>query len=204
MSEYRFLSGVYDIVLNPFLSGMRHQILEIAETLKPEKVVDLCGGTGQQLKILRKNGFADLTCVDLSLEMLRTAGCGRNAPDCLYADAAETGLTSSSVDLVIISLALHEKTFDKAVSILAEAHRILKPAAVLIVADYTTDGSAKLFASALIRFIEFLVGGEHYSGYRNYMKKGGLPSLRDTALFEIISTHLAAAGGITVEVWKKI
>jgi len=44
-----------------------------------EKVIlDLCCGTGNQLKLLSKNGFKNLYCLDISDSMLKIAR--RNAP----------------------------------------------------------------------------------------------------------------------------
>ena len=173
--------------------------MNIADELRPESIIDLCCGTGHQLKLLKKQGFDNLTCVDFSEEMLRTAAQGVNAPDCLYADAADTGLLSDSADLVIISLALHEKPAEKGAAVLKEAHRILKPGAVLLIADYTADGSVPLVASAVIRFIEFLAGSEHYANYRNYISRGGLESLIDATAFTSAARYPVAMGGITVE-----
>lgn len=204
MNEYSLMAGIYDLLLAPFLRGMRNRVIEISKSLKPETILDLCCGTGNQLKLLSKAGLKNLTGIDLSEEMLYIAKKGTHAPECLLRDALETGLADNSLDLAMISLALHEKTFEQASSVLTEAHRILKPGAVIIVSDYTADKSAPVYASAIIRFIEYIVGGEHFINYKDYLRRGGLPGLCDIRKYKIIDRYPAAAGGISVEVWEKL
>lgn len=204
MNEYSLMAGTYDFFLTPFLMGMRKRVLAISKSLAPESIVDLCCGTGHQLKILSKSGFNNLTCVDLSEEMLHVAAKGKHAPDCLLGDASETGLIDASFDMVMISLAIHEKTHEKAAEVLAEAHRILKPRAHLIVCDYKADGSVPRYVSAAIRFIESMAGGEHFANYKDYMRTNGLSELFDETKFRISARYPAIAGGATVEVWEKL
>lgn len=203
MIKYKLIADTYDLLLSPFLRGLRRQILDIAIELQPGKIADLCCGTGHQMKILKKHGFDNLICVDLSEDMLRTASRGIHAPTCLLSDASETGIDSESIDLVIISLALHEKTVEQAAAVLREAHRILKPGAALVVGDYSSVGSATAYSASIIRFIEFLVGGEHYQNFKEYMRFGGLHELHDESLFTVLKRCPAAAGGMSVEVWEK-
>ena len=204
MSEYSLVAGTYDLLLTPFLLGMRKQVLAIADSLKPDKIIDLCCGTGHQLKMLRKNGHENVNCVDLSSEMLHVAAKGRYAPACHLKDASDTSFESNSYDMAVISLALHEKTPEKASAVINEAYRILKPGAGLVISDYETADSVPRYADAAIRFIEFLVGGEHFANYKNYMNSGGIYSLIDSKKFNPAGTFHTAAGGISVKLWTVI
>ena len=198
------MASTYDLFLTPFLIGVRRKVIEIADSLHPDNVVDLCCGTGHQLKLMKKSGYENLTCVDLSENMLRVAAKGKYSPDCRLCDASNTGFDENSFDMALISLALHEKSKVKASAVLSEAHRILKPGAYLVVSDYSVNDDTPLYAINVIRFFEFLAGGEHWRNYKKYMKTGGLSQLHDQSLFKIDSRHSAAAGGISVEVWRKI
>lgn len=204
MTEYSLVAGTYDFFLTPFLWGMRKRILKTVCLLNPDAIIDLCCGTGHQLKLLKCNGFSNLTCVDLSEDMLRVAGRGRYSPDCLQVNATDTGLISGSFDVVIISLALHEKPHKVAVAVLCEAYRLLKPGANLIVSDFQTGVNVPFLVKKAITLIEGIAGSEHFINYKSYIKRGGLNGLYDKTSFEIMDRYPVTAGGIVVEVWKKI
>ena len=121
MNEYSFIAAIYDFLLTPFLREMRNEVVMISKSLSPRNVADLCCGTGNQLKLLKKSGLQNLTCVDLSAEMLRIAAKGGNAPECRLTDAADTGYSDGSFDPAIISLALHEKSPEKGAAVLLRA-----------------------------------------------------------------------------------
>lgn len=202
MSEYSFVAATYDLFLTPFLSGMRNQVLSSVDSIKPERIIDLCCGTGHQLKLLKKHGYTNVSGVDLSSDMLAIAAKGRYSPACYERDAADTHFNDSTFDLAMVSLALHEKTREKALSVIDEAYRILKPEGSLLVSDFTADGSARKYASAVIRFIESMAGGEHYANFKEYMKRGGFDDLFDSGRFKKAGCYKIAAGGIAVSIWK--
>jgi demethylmenaquinone methyltransferase/2-methoxy-6-polyprenyl-1,4-benzoquinol methylase len=204
MSEYSLVADTYDFLLAPFLRGLRMRILNTVIELNPGSIVDLCCGTGNQLKRLSLHGFKNLTCVDLAEDMLRVAQRGAHSPDCLHANAADTGLPSASVDAVIISLALHEKLHSDAAAVLKEAHRLLRPGGNLIVSDFNTGESLPFLVGKAVKLIESIAGGEHFKNYKSYVKNGGLPVLYDKELFSIEDQSLVAAGAILVEVCKKV
>ncbi len=202
MNEYSFLAASYDLLLNPFLAGVRRRVVNLVTELNPAGIVDLCCGTGHQLKLLKQAGYDNLICIDLSEDMLRIASKGRHAPECRLKDVSNTEIPDESVELVIVSLALHEKPRDKVLEVINEAQRILKPNGNLVVCDYTADGTQPFYASAFIRFIEFMVGGEHWLNYKEYMKFGGLDNLRKDVPFDLRTRYSVAAGGIAVELWN--
>ena len=203
MDEYGLLSKFYDLLLTPMLIGMRRTIIEFASETEPSSVVDLCCGTGHQLKLMKKYGFRRLTCVDISDAMLKEASRGPHAPECLLKDASDTGLPAGSADLVIISLALHEKPACTAADVIAEAERLLRIEGTLLVSDYSCDADVPVFSSAAVRFIEGLVGGEHYRNYLDYVISGGLDSILTGSSFREIARKPAAAGAISVRMLRK-
>jgi len=203
MNEYKTLAFYYDLLLGPFLWTMRAAVTKAALTLHPENAVDLCCGTGRQLKILKRNGIQNVTGVDLSDEMLNIARKGTMAPVCIASDASVTGIEPASVDLVLINLALHEKSRVDALRVLKEAFRILKPGASLIIGDYNTDSGIPFFPRRVITFIEFLAGGEHYTNYLKYLSYGGLPVLMKDTGFTLTDRQNAGFKGLSIEIYLK-
>lgn len=194
----------YDFLLDPLLLTMRAAVSRAAIAIKPENTVDLCCGTGRQLKILRKQGLMNLTGVDLSDEMIAIARRGRFAPTCIAEDATATGIDADSVELVLINLALHEKSREDAGRLLDEACRILKQGAKLIIGDYNTEAGVPCLTRKAITFVEFIAGGEHYANYKKYLSYGGLPVLageRDD--FHLLEKNLAGFRGFSIEVFIK-
>jgi demethylmenaquinone methyltransferase/2-methoxy-6-polyprenyl-1,4-benzoquinol methylase len=203
MKEYKFMAAGYDVVLAPFLSGLRKKVLEMTREINPESVVDLCCGTGNQLKLLKKMGFSNVTCVDLSEDMLSIARKGKYSPECIQGDASDTGLASGSIDLVMISLALHEKKHESASAILSEAYRILKSGSSIIVSDFNISPDVRRYVRSTVTFIEFLAGGEHFQNYKAYVGNGGLRPLMEESPFKIKRSLGVAMGAISVEEWVK-
>ncbi|MGM0648488.1 MAG: class I SAM-dependent methyltransferase, partial [Bacteroidota bacterium] len=64
MNTYYF-APLYDVLLQPFIHKMRLKTATIANSLKVNTAIDLCCGTGHQLKYLRKAGI-DAEGVDLN------------------------------------------------------------------------------------------------------------------------------------------
>ncbi|HDQ13754.1 MAG TPA: class I SAM-dependent methyltransferase, partial [Sediminispirochaeta sp.] len=76
MAEYG-IAPLYDLILYPFVRRLRYKILDICRQRSYSKVLDVCCGTGDQLKLLRRHGF-DVYGVDLSPQMLRVSERGPN------------------------------------------------------------------------------------------------------------------------------
>ncbi len=167
------------------------------------KILDLCCGTGFQLKLLSRNGFTDLHCLDLSQNMLKVAR-KRGYPITTYhADAVNTVFEDTSFDIVILSFALHEKDTATARSVLAEAHRILKNNGRLIIVDFLFDENTKLIGRWGVTVVEKIAGGEHYRNFKNYIKNCSLACLIRPDKFIEIKRSRVLAGGAVVTMFEK-
>ena len=76
--NYSLSARLYDPLLYLPMRSIRKAVLQELVNNQQDAIVDLCGGTGNQLKLLARNGFTDLHCVDLSPEMLAIAKDGNN------------------------------------------------------------------------------------------------------------------------------
>lgn len=50
MTDYRLTASFYDFILYPVLHPIRKKEVEVAKRLKPASIIDICCGTGDQLK----------------------------------------------------------------------------------------------------------------------------------------------------------
>lgn len=139
------------------LRASYHQALKAVLPTAPHSIVDLGCGAGRSTVTLQETfPEAALTGIDLSPYFVAVAKYmepqmtqaqsvkqaqsvqqdeATAAIRWLHAPAEETGLPSDSVDLVSVCLVFHELPTDAARSIIAEAHRIVKPGGHLAIMD---------------------------------------------------------------------
>lgn len=177
MKEYS-IAPIYDITLYPFVRGVRRGILSICLEEQFGTILDVCCGTGDQLKLLRKHGF-DVAGVDLSREMLEVSKKGEFAPTCHLQDASDMSFEDESFDLAMTTFALHEKRGDTARAIVEEMMRVVKPEGRILLADYRFDEKTSPPAKGIITFFERIAGGEHYQNFLRYTESGGMDNLTE-------------------------
>ena len=168
-----FTAKIYDPILYFALKNVRQDIIRLIPD-HDARILDLCCGTGDQLKRLADEGFSNLTGVDLSTEMLKVADKGNKIANLLERDVQHTGLSGASFDIIIISLAVHEKPARMQYNMLAEAKRLLASDGQLILVDFSLDDQAKVISKIAATMIERMAGKEHYLNFKAYLNKGGM------------------------------
>jgi demethylmenaquinone methyltransferase/2-methoxy-6-polyprenyl-1,4-benzoquinol methylase len=196
------VAPVYDILLFPFLRDIRRRVLEIVTELKPERIIDVCCGTGSQLRLLKRYGFHGVG-IDLSESMLKVAKRGKNAPDCFLGDATATGFEDEAFDFALITFALHETGWKNAQAILDEVQRILRPGGHVLIVDYAFGKGAPKMADCIIGWIEFLAGKNHHRNFVHYKRSGGLDALLEKKLFSPDFEIYKGYRSIVLKVLKK-
>lgn len=179
MNEYNWMAPVYDPLLHAGLYKIRKRVTAIAHELQAARIIDICCGTGNQLKYLHKHGFRNVTGVDLSDAMLKQVDKGGAVISCDKQDATAMEFDAGSFDLGIISLALHEKSRSDAGKIMQEARRIIRTGGHLMVVDYVFDSRTSLLGRAMVTTAEFFAGRQHYKNFRKYLRYGGLHTLEN-------------------------
>ncbi|MCF8309537.1 MAG: class I SAM-dependent methyltransferase [Bacteroidales bacterium] len=177
MDEYRKFAGVYDILLYPFLHSVRVKTTHIASQLQPKSIIDICCGTGKQLKYLKSHGFENLEGIDLSVSMLNQTQKGENPVNCREGDATAMDIPDNSYDMGIISYALHEKPKETAQQIVREATRIIRPSGYLLVVDYAPDNAVNSLAKGMVHAVERIAGKDHYHYFKKYNQYKGMDGL---------------------------
>lgn len=201
--DYDFIAPVYDILLFPFLWNIRRRVAKIVTELKPKRIIDLCCGTGSQLRLLKKQGF-DVLGIDLSKSMLKIAKRGVNSPDCFWADARATDYESETFDLALITFSLHETGWKNAHAILDEVQRILKPGGNLLVVDYALGRGGPKIAEFFIDWIELFAGKNHHRNFVHYKQSGGLDVLLENKSFSPVLTIYMGYRSIVLKVLKRL
>jgi ubiquinone/menaquinone biosynthesis C-methylase UbiE len=202
-SEYsmRTLSAYfYDPLLRHALRSLRRAVREQLPEDRKVRILDICCGTGEQLYELQKAGYRDLSGLDLSAAMLAVATRKSPLLKLVEGDALDQPFPDASFDVVLISLALHDKSEKARQQILEEIHRLLKPAGISLVADFCFDGRSFFRGRIAIRLVEGVAGGEHYKNFRSYIRRGGLPGILPENLFK--HEEAARTTNNSIAVWR--
>ena len=191
---------IYDPLLARPLKPLRNAILNALPEDKDARILDLCSGTGDQLLTIELAGYKNLDGLDLDPGMVAYAK--RNSTVIRYheGDASATSFPDASFDIVIISLALHEKDQILREAILKEIARLIKPDGYALAADFAFDDKSTFMGRAMISIVEFNAGGEHFRNFREYTKRGGMMNVLSSDLFEFHEVDRVLRNGIGV--WK--
>lgn len=202
--DYDLSSKLYDPFLHIPLRSVRRTVLEMLLDHKDKAILDLCCGTGEQLKLLSRHGFKDLHCLDISGPMLDIAKKNRNGRIHIYIeDATRTGFESGSFDVVIISLALHEKDRTAQKEILNEAHRLLRDDGFIIIVDFHFDEKTGRSIRIGISTVERIAGREHFNNFRKFIRNSGLSSLIDKEKFDLVEQRRVLYKSMTISKYEK-
>ncbi len=141
----------------------------VPDDLTVERVVDLACGFGKTtFSIARRFNGAEVIASDLSAPVLRL---GRKlaseqglAIHWQQADAEDTSLPDDSVDLVTVSMALHELPLESITSVCREAHRILRPGGVFLALETRLIGDP--FRDLLGAYHSEITGEPYINAFR--------------------------------------
>lgn len=202
MSDEYKSAKYYDKFLHLFVWRIRKKVLEIAIRNKYKTILDVCCGTGNQLKLLKKHGL-DGIGIDLSTAMLDIAKTGKLKVDCQEHDAENIIFKDESFDLTTTTFALHEKSYSSAKKILGEMIRLTKINGHMIIVDFSIDKNTSILSKWCIRYIESLAGGDHYQHYMEYVSFNGLNHLLADLQLTEIEKHNFALNGVVLKVLQR-
>ncbi len=184
----------YETIVDPVLRDVRQSIPRFAGMSTGDRVLDVCCGTGAQVLEYGRQGIA-ATGIDIHPDMLNVAAKNRKKlglanTSFQLGDAASLPYPNGYFDYASISFGLHDRdkvSQDKAVS---EMKRVVRQEGALVFIDYQVPPPGHIWAR-LARIVEFLAGGSHYQGFKDYLKNGGLEEiLRNHRLREEYRTLL--------------
>ncbi|MGI2336261.1 MAG: class I SAM-dependent methyltransferase [Dehalogenimonas sp.] len=169
------IANFYSLFIDRALKELRKTIPEFAGMQPGQKVLDVCCGTGDQAIRLAGLGL-EVQGIDLDERMIAVAQSKKRRAVQEHVrfqigDAATLLFKNRTFDYATISLALHEKPLEIQLQVVEEMRRVVKKGGVMVLADFGVP--AKWF----IRILEGMVGGEHYTCFKNYQAAGGLEML---------------------------
>jgi len=203
-NEYEAFAGLYEPLLEPFLKSVRRAVVEELYIHRKETILDVCCGTGSQVRLLAENGFDRLHCLDRSRAMLGVAKKIGHAVQIHCQDATHLAFVDNSFDGVLTSLALHEKSRADQEKLISEVHRVLKPGGWFLAVDFKIDHETRPWSAWVIRLIEGFAGGDHYRHFRSFVQCGCLAGLVSSQLFEPIRNRRRAMRGIELALYQKV
>jgi len=170
----------YETLVDPLLRDLRKFTPEFSGMKAGDKVIDVCCGTGAQVLEYGRRGIVAIG-IDISPGMLKIAARNRIRYKAInvsfqLADAANIPFPDGYFDYASISLGLHDKEKPVRYQIISEMKRVVKQAGALILIDYQVPLPGNVWAASA-RAIEFLAGGPHYQGFKDYLANGGLEDI---------------------------
>jgi ubiquinone/menaquinone biosynthesis C-methylase UbiE len=170
----------YETIIDPLLAGIRKFTPEFCGMNSGDRVLDVCCGTGAQVIEYRRRGII-ATGLDIDPSMLKAALRNRaknNLANISFylADATELPFVDNCFDYVSVSLALHDKSKLARYKVVSEMMRVVRPDGALIFIDYPVQQVSRIWGF-LSRTVEFIAGGDHYKGFKDYVISGGLEDI---------------------------
>lgn len=193
---------MYDPILGRTLQPLRNAILSALPKNKHLRILDLCCGTGDQLRYLERANYVNLHGLDLDPGMIAYAKSKSSIIHFHEGDASNTYFPDASFDVILISLALHDKDQYLREAILKEISRLLSSNGSVFVADFCFDEKTKTIGRFLITAVEFNAGGDHYRNFKDYHKRGRMLNILPENVFKVEEVARVLKNGIAV--WKLI
>jgi len=183
----------YQILVDSLLRDVRKFIPDLADIPVGALVLDLCCGTGEQVLEFGRNGIT-ATGIDINSKMLKTALKNRAKSKLenvsfQQADATNLPFQDCHFDCVSISFGLHDKGKTTCEKIVSEMKRVVKQNGILIFVDFQVPLPVNI-SGLVVRVIEFIVGGDHYHNFKEYLRSGGIESLLNTKTSQVVARVL--------------
>jgi ubiquinone/menaquinone biosynthesis C-methylase UbiE len=203
---YGHLAPVFDLLFEPMNRGLRLIGRSMFPPNEGMRILDVGCGTGAHLQLYRKYNCA-LFGIDTSESMLRLARKKLNGTaDLRLADACEMPFESSSFDLVISMLMLHEMDEEIRPRAIDEMKRVVKKDGRILLIDFHT-GPYLFFkgwlTKAIIVISEIIAGRRHFRNYRHFMSIRGLAPLVGSSGLVVDLEKVVGGGGLVLALLKK-
>lgn len=200
--NFQFKALTYNQFIEPLLSGLRSEILRIAEN--PRHVIEIACGTGTLAMNIAKNADS-VIAIDLDEDFVSFASAkaekrGIGNVQFIKGDASDLSAYGiDEFDIAVTAMSVHQFDADLAVRIISEMGRIAR---VIIIADYNFPLPHTL--SGLFAYgIEKMAGGDHFRNFKKYIEKGGLKYFTDAAGLYIKAMHYKGNGVFTAVLCEK-
>ena len=184
----------YETLVDPLFRDLRKFTPEFSGMKAGDKVIDVCCGTGAQVLEYGRHGVTAIG-IDNSPNMLKIASRNKKRQKAInvsfqLADATTLPFPDGYFDYATISFGLHDKEKLIRYQIISEMKRIVKQDGAFIIIDFQVPLPMNVWG-VFARTIEFLAGGPHYNGFKDYLENGGLKDImQNHSLREEYRTYL--------------
>jgi SAM-dependent methyltransferase len=162
---------IFQHLLAPPLTRAQRPLLAAAP--RAGRALDLGCGTGELALAMAQRGL-EVTGIDLDEHKLALArGLVGERVDVRHADACALPFDDGAFALATASMLLHGVPHASRLQVVREALRV---AARLLVMDYAAPLTRRP-VGLLLRGIERASPPEHHAGFRDYLRRGGMPGL---------------------------
>ena len=197
--SYQRTARFYDAIFEPFLGGLRRDVLRFARPRREMRVLEVGCGTGSNLALFAEAGCA-VAGIDASSAMVEAARrkLGGDA-DLRLGNAAEMPFSDGTFDLVIAFLTLHEMSTTLRHAVVSDMRRVASGDGRLLLVDFDAGPYAFpmgwLYRSAIVP-IEIAAGREHFRNHREMLRRGGIPALIRSVGMEVRREMPLLAGNL--------
>lgn len=189
---------IYDGLLGPLLRGIRRRVAGMVRAAGTGPCLDVCCGTGRQVRMLREGGVAALG-LDLSRGMIGYAAAATPGAPFVRGDARRLPFKDAVFAAVVLSFGLHDKDPADRPVLLAEARRVLSPGGLLVLTDFERAwNSASRLGRLCADLIETTAGPRHFRNGRDFLRGGGLAGFVRRSGLRPAVRHLVAGGSLSV------
>ena len=196
-------SRFYNPIVEPWLRSIKEQIVQECLRLNLSRVLDVGCGTGTLVGMLRKEGIRAVG-LDPSPGMLRVSRGNSQGSFALVRGRGERlPFSSGSFQGAIFSMVIHENPPSRRRELLEDALRVLDPRGTLFILDYHKPSTASGQAARMIEYlVEWVVGGEHFRNYRQFMEEGALSGFLAHIPKERIHWQSAFHGSMSIACYR--
>jgi len=197
---YWYLPGIaYDLAFGRMFRGLRRRVARTVEREGLYPWLDVCSGTGDQLRAWTPTNHA--IGLDMHLGFVRYAAARAPGVPFVCGDAAQLPFKDGATRAVSISFGLHDKSPELRKAIIQEARRALALDGRLIAVDFENPWNARSRAGALFAWaVERLAGGEHYRNGREFLRSGGLRAFLLASGFVEVERRDVETGSLAIVV----
>jgi ubiquinone/menaquinone biosynthesis C-methylase UbiE len=196
---YRKFAAHYDRFIGPLTNALRHIGMKMYPVIPGMKVLEVGCGTGTNLMLYRQAGCC-VYGIDRSPSMLEIARTklGEEA-EVQLGDASNMPYQDDLFDLVMAMFALHEMPGKIRPLVMKEMIRVTKQEGRILIMDYH-PGPIRFpegwIYRAIMIFFEKAAGHDHFSNYRDFLSRKGLPGLIENQKLVLDREKIIIAGNI--------
>lgn len=196
---YRKSAAHYDRFVGPLTSALRRSGMKMFPPKPGMKVLEVGCGTGLNLMLYRQAGCS-VYGIDASPSMLGVARTrlGEDA-DLQLGDASSMAYEENFFDLVIAMFLLHDMPGEMRPAVMREMIRVTKPEGRVLIIDFHPGPipfPKGWIYKAVVLFIERVAGREHFSNFRDFLLRKGLPGLILNQNLVVDRQKIVSAGNI--------